>query len=113
MTEPRFTALLLAISAKTSSLSRQVQAQTLHRMTSAPFQWARRENVPLHPWSALLAAEELERKVGTAFHDLTGHSLPARLGLTGLTLHHHKPFANKLQTELTSPANLVNISLCC
>lgn len=32
---------------------------------------------------------------GNCFHDLTGHSLPARLGLNGLTLHHNKPFANK------------------
>lgn len=94
MTEPRFTALLLTISAKTS-LSRQVQTETLKSMTSAPFQ---RKYVPLHPWSDLLTAKKLERKVGaqgTAFHDLTGHSLPAGLGLNGLTLHHHKPFANK------------------
>lgn len=54
MTDPRFTALLSAISAKTSSLSRRVQTQICTSMTSAPFQQVRRSALVLHPWLALL-----------------------------------------------------------
>lgn len=41
---------------------------------------------------------------GNYFHDLMGHSLPARTGLNGLTLHHNKPFANKRANRTNEPS---------
>lgn len=41
---------------------------------------------------------------GNCFHDRMGHSLPARTGLNGLTLHHNKPFANKHANQTNKPS---------
>lgn len=76
------------------------------------------ENTSLYTHAQLcwqLRSWEKKKKwcTGSCFHDLTGHSLLARLGLNELTLHHHSLLLISLQREPTSPANLDNISLCC
>lgn len=48
---------------------------------------------------------------GNCFHDLIGHSLPARTGLSGLTLHHKEAFARRHANWTNNPASPVHTSL--
>ena len=100
MTNPRFTILLLVMSAKMSYLSRQFRTQIFKSILSDSFQYVGRSKYT--PW--VYTRGQLCCQPRSWEEESVRRELPARTGLNGLTLHHNKPFANKRANWTNRPS---------